>query len=310
MARSVLPLSAMAFMAFAACSDSVTTRPVGNIRLLPDTADIAPGEVSVHRIRVIDERGEAMGAEWPPRVEWTFPDTALADVEIVGDELRVTARAKGSVRLYARLGSIERQFRVWVHPLGLARIDIDPNPVIIGTDGVQIVEARLLDAEGRELNRNDFRVSGRVADTTLASLTTAWRVIGSQEERPGTTQLIVLASGTSAAAEVVVTLEPTPSIRPPTVVATSEGEVALAWPVSFSARMGYEVERAPASEGPWAHLAFTGPKGFAPWFDTTYVDSGLAPATTSYYRFRPCNTHGCAIAPSPVAEGTTSGGGD
>lgn len=294
-----------------ACIDDQSPSVVGEITLHPDTADLAVGETSVHRISVLDQRGDPMPAEWPPRVEWTLADPSRADLEVDGDELRVTAKVKGSVLVEGQLGNVERRFRLWAHPLGLTEIAVEPDPVVLGAGGrARRLAIRLYDADGQEMNPLDFRLSYQVEDTTLAVVTSLPAVRAPREDRTGTTRLVALASGMTGTADIVVTLEPGPLDDAPSAEATSMSEVALSWSSSIEARSGYEVERANDAAGPWGHLASTAYKASYPWLDTTYVDAGLDPGATYYYRVRPCNQHGCSVEPSPVGSGTTAGGSE
>lgn len=240
--RALAVVASMGVVASTACIDDGGPRIVGNIVLTPDSADIAPGEVSTHHIVILDDRGETMSPDWAPRVEWILNDSTRADIEVVGTELRVTAKAKGAVSVYGELGGVERRFDFWVHPLGLDRIEIVPNPVIVGVPGVRGTSVRLFDSQGVEMARRDFRISWSIADTTLATLT-YWsadlnRVLVDEDAPTGSTQLTALVSGRTATAEVRVTPQPTPMDVAPSVRAQSPSEIELVWPRNAFAQDG------------------------------------------------------------------------
>ena len=67
---------------------------------------------------------------------------------------------------------------------------------------------------------------------------------------------------------------------------TNWNKLALTWTDNSSAEAGFKVERGTAAAGPFTQIATTG-AGVA-----TYTDSGLAAATTYYYRVRSYNANG------------------
>ena len=246
----------------AGCSDRTGPRAVDDIRLRPDSAHLEPGETSVHRIVVLDEHDREMAAEWLPRIEWTLHAPDLADLEVDGDEVRVAAKAPGTVNLSAELASVERMFTVWVRPPGLARIEVEPDPVVVSTSGRLWVTTRLYHVDGHEMDPRDFRLSWSVVDTTLATVpihsqrSTAGLVgvAGNSGEyetgKTGETTLVARVSGEVALVDLLVTLEPTPFAEAPRAEVESPSAVAVTWPTMFEARDGYEVERAGAADGP------------------------------------------------------------
>jgi hypothetical protein len=226
---------------------------------------------------------------------------------------------KGSLSIWGELGNVRRNFEFWVHPPGLARIELDhPEPFIVGARYRRLAFPVLFHEDGHEMARSDFRLSYEVADTTLATVIdqdpriliwgNAFVAPDEFESRAGTTTLYVTASGTSQGFDLVVTLEPTPIDEPPSVEGVSPAELLVSWQVVSDADDGYELEMAPDATGPWTLLARTGSNHRLPWLDTTYGHRGLAPGSTHYYRVRGCNPHGCALEYSPVGEGTTAAG--
>jgi hypothetical protein len=312
-----LAVGVACLIALSACEFSLSPSVPGNIALQPASADVEPGELTEHRIFVLDQRGDAMSAEWPTQVEWEV-DPERAELEVVGDRLLVTPRVKGSLSIWGELGNVRRNFEFWVHPPGLARIELDhPEPLIVGARYRRIFLPRLYHEDGDEMARSDFRLSYEVADTTLATVINqnpsiliwgnAILAPDDFEPRAGTTTLRVTASGTSQEFDLIVTLEPTPVTGPPSVEPVSASELLVSWQGVTDADDGYELEAASDRAGPWMLLARTGSNYHIPSRDTTYHHGDLATGSTHYYRVRGCNSQGCALEYSPVGEGTVGG---
>lgn len=304
-------------LAVGACEFDVSPSVPGDIVLQPDTADVEVGEVTEHYVAVLDQRGDAMPAEWLSRVEWMV-DPERAEIEVDGDRLLVTPKVKGRLPLAGELGNVRSRFEFWVHPPGLARIELDPpEPLVVGARYRRLAFPVLIHEDGYEMARADFRLSYVVADTTLATVIDQhtriliWgNAFGTSsdgvEPTAGQTTLHVFASGgVSQGFDLHVTLEPTPIEEPPTVEVVSPSELRVSWTSVSDALGGYDLESAPDSAGPWTHLTTTGSNAAVPYNDTTYVDEGLAPGSTRFYRVRGCNIQGCALEYSPVGKGTT-----
>lgn len=63
-------------------------------------------------------------------------------------------------------------------------------------------------------------------------------------------------------------------------VATSQTQINLTWTDNSTIEVGYKIERATSSAGPWTQLATAARNA------TGYINTGLAEATTYYYRVR------------------------
>jgi len=314
---SLIAAFVIALLVLVSCTESFSPRPVGSIKLLPDTANLEPGQTSVHEMRVLDDRGEPLPGDRTERIVWTVSDTSLASIQTDGTNLRVTAKAVGAVVLRAALGDARRSFRVWVRRQGLARIEMEPSPLVVSSGGIRGFTTRLYDEQGQEMPHYAFRLSWRVADEQLATVqqetavANQVRLVGNAAAQgsgglSGTTKVLAIVSGVVQGFDLRITLEPTPHDAAPTVEVVSSSSLRITWRTDYESDTGYEIERADGSEGPWAHVAFTGAGAFFPRFDTTYVDTGLPANAARHYRIRSCNEFGCSVEPSPVGAGTTS----
>jgi len=89
--------------------------------------------------------------------------------------------------------------------------------------------------------------------------------------------------------------------NPPTTLAAtalSETQISLKWSDKANNELGYEVDRALASTGPWQQVGTTLVN------QVTYTDSALNPSTAYFYRVRASNVVGDS-PPSNVATATT-----
>src|SRR6266496_5244158 len=83
----------------------------------------------------------------------------------------------------------------------------------------------------------------------------------------------------------------------------SASQINLTWLDNSAIEAGYGIERAPTSSGPWAQIAATGANV------TSYSSTGLAAATTYYYRVRAYSVQGYSTyysAYCPIVAATTT----
>ncbi len=149
-----------------ACRDGVSPRFVDSVRLFPDSAHMALGEVFEFRVLVLDQRGDSL-PERTERVRISNRNPDVVNAEVRASTLRITSVAPGTATLEAQLGFGTGSAVVFVAPESVARIAIDPSPVTVPNDGQAAVQARLFDAADQELDPAGHRISWRVLNSTV-----------------------------------------------------------------------------------------------------------------------------------------------
>ncbi len=97
---------------------------------------------------------------------------SLAEVASVDENgrVRITGVAQGSGEIRATFTRRSGSVPVHVHPPGLDRVEIEPNPVLVSPGVPGRPRAVLLDADGEELDTTGFRMSWQLPDTALATI--------------------------------------------------------------------------------------------------------------------------------------------
>ena len=278
--------------------------------LLPsvDSLYLLPGESTRVSADVVDQRGDRMAAEWVPRMEWSLSDSTLVSIEVDDAGATLTGLAPGVVTLRTRLGRGDRSLPLYVLPPGLDSIAVEPSQIVIGRGTSVGVAARLFDAAGAELGHSLHRISWVMENTEIAYLPSTPEGGGTSVQslgQVGTTRLKLLVDGRSAFADITVTSAPSPlsNVRVQTV---SDSSLQIFWEEKRQATDGYRVYRSEAENGPYVHIASPGMGRFIGYAITTWVDVGLQPATTYWYKVEACNEEACSVRSEP-ARGTTSG---
>ncbi len=308
-----LALTTLTALWWAGCSDTAGPRWVQTVKAVPDSAHLAPGETAVFGARLLDQNGNEFPEEWLPRVEWSnmSPSRLTLVEQDVG--VAVTAVELGVSGVRAELGRGRATVPVYVHPPGLARIEIEvPSPPIVSiVSGRMVAYAHLFDASGEEIDPYGFRLSWKVADTTIARISNSMHafefaiVWGRQA---GQTRLRLIVGDTTVSKDLIVIREPLPP-GAPWVNTLSSTSLEVIWGRASGANLGYRLHRSMSAGGTYTHIATTGSGAYFAGWDTTYVDKGLSPSTTYFYQVEACHhAEGCSEQSAP-GSGTTASGG-
>lgn len=161
-----------------------------------------------------------------------------------------------------------------------------------------------------------YSSSGGRVSPALPAGTTEWLQAGLPPDSPLQNYVVASAPGGAESppsnAFARRTLASAPSGMSASAVSGSASSLRVGW--SSGAAGGYSLERATASAGTFAQLASSGTLGASA---TSYLDTGLSPATTYHYRVRGFNGEGvptdyaastsAATHPPPPAAPTLSG---
>lgn len=315
MRRRACVLAIAGLVGALACSDSTGPRRVETIATHPDSAHLSPGEGLSFDVRILDQRGDELGAEWRSRVEWSIGNTEIASLDTAGGAVSVTALAEGATTLRGELGLEALSIPIYVRPPWLDSIAVEPSPVLMSSSYRRDVEVRAFDSSGAERPVAGLRVSWAVLDTTVARVPFAFggthqmRLFGQARLGPtalrGETRLVTTVNGLIVRTEVEVVPEPVGPLVAPVVTPVSSTGLEVVWREIGNADSGYRVHRSPTAEGPYEHVASTGQSGPFADSDTTHVDTGLSPSTEYFYRIAACNEHGCSEVLSPPGGATT-----
>lgn len=306
-------LSAAMLLAAGGCVDSTGPRWVDVLRADPDSAHLLPGGTAAFDVRAFDQLGDEMAAEWVPRVHWRVGfNTADAVIATLGSGVSVTVGSPGTAIVQGELGRGRVQVPVYVRPPELDHVEIRPNPRRLSTaEGFshRDVFVYLYDVSGEELPADGYRISWTTTDTMVARVSAGARSPrhkGVRGLRRGSTRLKVIVNDVVGFGDVVVVDVPL-GVSAPRVAALSPSSLRVTWNVDFGMDEGYRLYRSLSQSSGYAHIATQGVGGMLGLFDTTYVDSGLEPATAYFYVVESCNDFGCSER-SPPGTGTTPPG--
>jgi hypothetical protein len=196
-----------AILAATASSCTDTTHPgyVDRVNVYPEIVGFAPGDKDTLEAKALDKNGQAL----PDRLQWldwaVLNESVVTVVPLPEGKAEVTGVGLGSTRVEATLGRGRGDAFVNVHPPGLARIAIDPNPVRTTLGRGVTVEARLYDASDSIMSPEGFFISWSIADNSIAWLDGTDRPsLMLFPKKAGTTSLRLRVGGRSTTAEVIV----------------------------------------------------------------------------------------------------------
>lgn len=139
-------------------ADSTGPEYVAKVVLEPDSAHVEPGEAVAFRAIPLGPRDQRY-PERAERVQWTLLNPDVAEMEVTGSGVTLTAREVGTARFEASLGRGSGIGRVFVNPPGLASIEIQPSQIVLRRfTGVQ-ARAILRGEDGQVLSPEGFRIS-------------------------------------------------------------------------------------------------------------------------------------------------------
>lgn len=286
------------------CDDPNRPQAVMEVRIVPDSIHVAKGEAAwIHSIARSRDGTEL--PEWPSEAEWSIGPASVAEITEVDEDgrARVHALDVGTAETTAAIARRSGHGWVHVHPPGLASLEIEPSPFVTSVGMSAQARVRLLDSDGNELAPSGFRISWQVADTTVARVPP--RPVGAHAIMPVSGRdaqkqsvLRVIVNGQTIGAPLIVIREPVPP-APPEAEASDPTRVELSWDIVNQASDGYRLERSSTGDGPFTQIASPG-EGEGANF-TEFVDEGLEPSTTYFYRLRSCNQAGCSEPSSPVS---------
>lgn len=314
---ALLVCTCLFVVTISACSDSFGPRWVDRVTIDPDSAHLEVGESAVFVATALDQNGNPLASDWPQFIEWNEAGGSIFRFETMDDgSLNLTALREGGGSVSGRLGRANPRFQVWVRPPGLDRIELSSTPIASAYQNSSL-SVLLLDTAGIPMDPGRFRISWAVADTSLATAFFPFRDVeavsirGSGQAsdaspRSGTTTLTVVVNGIRTEFDLQVTAEPLGPTESPEVLATGPTTIQVVWARNSQASRGYRVTRADDPSGPFLQVRSPVGGSFAS-FDTTWVDRGVAPSGTYFYRVQSCNQWGCAVNPSPVGSVTTPG---
>lgn len=144
-----------------ACQDGTSPSYVDKIRLLPDSAHVPLGESYDFRIAVFDQRGDSL-LDRVSMVKVVNRNPDVVNAEVDGTNLHVTTLQTGSAVIEMHLGFGTGLAEIFVPPVRVDHIEIDPLPIVIENGGRFEVEARLFDADGDALSPDGHRISWNV----------------------------------------------------------------------------------------------------------------------------------------------------
>jgi eukaryotic-like serine/threonine-protein kinase len=227
--RAVAPGTATITVSAEGVQNAVTVT-VGPRRVAAVNVSIPPGSVRVgDRVQLSAAPEDKHHGPIAQPVRWLSEDPAIASV---GEDGTLTAKAPGSVLVWAEADGVRGTARVEVSPAPVVSIKLGPIPEAVGAGETFSVTATAVDGQGNELR-------GRVCtwssgNDAVASVTEDGLV---QTHRSGSLQLICTCEGKTATATVSVGGGAVQSVfisPPPPVIEAGQAFTLEAWVVSES----------------------------------------------------------------------------
>ena len=227
--RAVAPGTATITVVAEGVHNAVTVT-VGPRRVAAVNVSIPPGSVRVgdrvHLAAVPEDKHHGPIAQ---PVRWLSEDPAIASV---ADDGTLSAKAPGSVLVWAEADGVRGTARVEVSPAPVVSIKLGPIPETVGAGETFTVTATPLDGYGNELRGRVCTWSS--ANETVASITEAGVV---QTHRSGSAQIICTCEGKTAVTTISVGHGAVQSVfisPPPPVIEAGVPFALEAWVVSES----------------------------------------------------------------------------
>lgn len=161
---------------------------------------------------------------------------------------------------------------VSAYQVDLAWVDQSANE-----DGFTVERADASDGPWEDVGTAEVDATAFTDETVIPLTTYYYRVVGFN------------SGGDSPYSNVVAVNTPDGPPRAPAnlmVITISPNQIELGWTDRSVNETGVEIERAPSGMGPWTLVGLTGPDA------VSFIDTGLDPLTTYYYRVRAVNNLG------------------
>lgn len=182
----------------AACSETMTPRPVARVEVEPDSIRLASGDSATFTARALDAGANVLAGR---TITWSVDDNALASVSDAG--LVTTVWHSGTVirqvRVIASAEGVADTARITLGPATVTSVEVTPDSTYlrIGTD-LQM-SATVRDAVDRTLHERS--VTWATADSSVARVSTTGVVTANS---PGVALITASTDGAADTATVVV----------------------------------------------------------------------------------------------------------
>jgi Fibronectin type III domain len=250
------------------------------------------------------ERSPTQTGPWSP-IGITNSTTTYADTGLSGSTTyyyRLRAYNKKGYSLYSNNASKKTSAKTDNTP---PSVPSGLNALAATRNQVNISWSASTDTGGSGMGGYRLYTNGvQFATTTATSY--SWTNLAASTQYCVTVAAYDKAANVSApSSQTCVTTPAAPPLAPTALLAAgvSDSQINLSWTDDFNNELGFVVETAPAASGPWTVIASVGPNV------TTYMQSGLSPLSTYYFRVQAYNSIGNSPY-SSVAGGATMAGPD